>query len=250
MRAPASGLETGRQSAYCCDPNASRFDQTLGNVPLDPKWADIEIFFSIGQGNQVASGGFELRLGTDRETGDAVLRAGWHKSPSDPAPALPAHLLEATRPRWTDAEVRQVLARLPARECRRIRWAAIHSGCASTEWQRRLLAVAKFLLVLPIGVYLVLVWLGVGSMEFHPITLVVSIGFWLLPFSSVFVFFTLLFFAVREWAVRTAEVPLGDEFEVLLNRVYPLRKQFAAAPAPGGSGDGFQFERLTERAAL
>jgi hypothetical protein len=53
-----------------------------------------------------------------------------------------------------------------------------------------LLAAAKFLLALPIGVYLVLVWLGFGSMDFHPITLVLSIGFWLLPFSSVFFFFS------------------------------------------------------------
>lgn len=199
----------------------------------------------------MASGGFELRLGTDRETGDAVLRAGWHKSPPDPAP-LPVHLLDAPRPRWTDAEVRQLLARLPARERRRIRWTAIHSGCASAEWQRRLLAAARFLLALPVGVYLVLVWLGFGSMDFHPITLAISVGLWLLPFSSVFLFFALLFLAVREWAIRTVEVPLGDEFEVLLNRVYPLRGQFSAAgaaSAPGVNGDGFEIDRLAERAA-
>jgi hypothetical protein len=201
----------------------------------------------------VASGGFELRLGTDRETGDAVLRAGWHKNSPDPAPPLPAHLLDPTRPRWSDAEVRQLLARLPARERRRIRWAAIHSGCASTEWQRRLLATARFLLALPMGVYLVLVWLGFGSMDFHPITLVVSIGFWFLPFSSVFLFFALLFLIVREWAVRTVEVPLGDEFEVLLNRVYPLRGQIPTAvpaSAPNANEDGLETERLAERAAV
>lgn len=200
----------------------------------------------------MASGGFELRLGTDRETGDAVLRAGWHKSPPEPAP-LPVYLLDAPRPRWTDAEVRQLLAGLPARERRRIRWAAIHSGCASTEWQRRSLMAAKFLLALPVGVYLVLVWMGFGSMDFHPITLVISAGLWLLPFSSVFLFFALLFLAVREWAVRTAEVPLGDEFEVLLNRVYPLRRQVPAAgpaSAPDANGDGLKIERLAERAAL
>ena len=200
----------------------------------------------------MASGGFELRLGTDRETGDAVLRAGWHKSPPGPAPPLPAHLLDAPRPRWTDAEVRGLLARLPGRERRRIRWAAIHSGSTGTEWQRRLLAGAKFLLALPVGVYLVLVWLGFGSMDFHPIALVVSIGVWLLPFSSVFLFFALLLVIVREWAVRTAEVPLGDEFEVLLNRVYPLRGQIAGAgpaAAPGADVDRAEMGRSAERAA-
>lgn len=222
------------------------------DVSLDQKRVGIVTCCGIRQSIRVASSGFELRLGTDRETGDAVLRAGWHKSPPSPAPPLPDYPLDAPRPRWTDAEVRGLLARLPSRERRRVRWAAIHSGSAGTEWQRRLLAGAKFLLALPVGVYLVLVWLGFGSMNFHPITLAVSIGVWFLPFSSVFLFFALLLVIVREWAVRTAGVPLGDEFEVLLNRVYPLRGQISAAPAsaPGVAGDGLDTARLAESARL
>ena len=122
----------------------------------------------------MASGGFELRLGTDRETGDAVLRAGWHKSPPDPAPPLPAHLVDAPRARWTDAEVRQLLARLPARERRRVRLAAIQAGCEGTEWQRYSLVAAKVLLALPAAAYFVCVGEGLRRIGFDPITLVVS----------------------------------------------------------------------------
>jgi hypothetical protein len=103
----------------------------------------------------VASGGFELRLGTDRETGDAVLRAGWHKRLPDPALPIPTHFLESARSRWTDAEVRQLLARLPARERRRIRLAAIHAGCEGTEAQRYSLIAAKVLLALPAAAYFI-----------------------------------------------------------------------------------------------
>lgn len=201
----------------------------------------------------MASGGFELRLGTDRETGDAVLRAGWHKSPPDPAAPLPAHLTEATRPQWTDAEVRQLLARLPAREHRRVRWAAIHAGCAGAEWQRRLLVAAKFLFALPIVASLVLLGRALASMAIDPITVLVSVALSLVSFSPSLLLFGLLFFVVREWAVRTAKPPLGDEFEVLLNRVYPLRRQITAAgpaSAPGADGDGFETEVPAERAAF
>jgi hypothetical protein len=122
-------------------------------VPLDPEHTEIVTFSGIGQGIRVASGGFELRLGTDQKTGDAVLRAGWHKSAPDPLPPLPAHLLEAPRASWTDAEVRRLLPRLPARERRRNRSAAIQTGCEGTEWQRYALMAAKVLLALPAAAY-------------------------------------------------------------------------------------------------
>ena len=139
----------------------------------------------------MASGGFELRLGTDRETGDAVLRAGWHKSAPDPLTPLPSHILEAPRARWTDAEVRELLARLPARERRRIRLAAIRAGCEGTEWQRYSLVAAKVLLAVPAAAYFVCVGVSLQRFGFNPIALIAPAAFWLVPFST-----TLLFFAV------------------------------------------------------
>lgn len=201
----------------------------------------------------MASGGFELRLGTDRETGDAVLRAGWHKSSPDPSPPLPAHLLDAPRARWTDAEVRQLLARLPARERRRIRLAAIQAGCGGTEWQRFSLVAAKVLLALPAAAYFVCIGLGLAQIGFHPINLVVSAAFWLVPFSTTLLFFALLFAAVKELALHTATLPSGEEFEMVLNRVYPLRRQIAAAEPAPGSGEnagGSEIERVADRAFL
>lgn len=201
----------------------------------------------------MASGGFELRLGTDRETGDAVLRAGWHKSVPNPLPPLPAHLLEAPRASWTDAEVRQLLARLPTRERRRIRSAAIQAGCEGTEWQRYSLMAAKTLLALPAAAYFVCIGIGLTQIGFHPITLIVSAAIWLVPFSTTLLFFGLLFVAVKEWALRTAALPSHEEFEVLLNRIYPLRKRITGAGIASGSGEdagGSEIERSAERAVL
>lgn len=196
----------------------------------------------------MASGGFELRLGTDRETGDAVLRAGWHKSAPDPSPPLPAHLLDSPRAQWADAEVRQLLARLPVRERRRIRLAAIQAGCEGTGWQRYSLVAAKVLLALPAAAYFVCVGEGLRRIGFDPITLVVSAAVWLVPFSTTLLFFTLVFVAVKEWALRTAELPLHEEFEVLLNRVYPLRRQIYSFESTHGTNrDGVTVERLAER---
>lgn len=198
----------------------------------------------------MASGGFELRLGTDQRTGDAVLRAGWHKSAPDPLPPLPAHLLDAPRARWTSAEVRELLARLPTRDRRRIRSAAIQAGCEGTEWQRYFLIAAKVLLALPAAAYFVCIGVSLAQMKFHPITFIVSAAIWLAPFSTTLLFFGLVFAAVKEWALRTAKLPSHEEFEMLLNRVYPLRSQISAvgpAPVPGASGGGVEVEPSAER---
>ncbi|CAA9234429.1 MAG: hypothetical protein AVDCRST_MAG08-1292 [uncultured Acetobacteraceae bacterium] len=168
-------------------------------------------------------------------------------------PPLPGHFNEAPRARWTDVELRQWFARLPARERRRMRWAAIHAGCAGTEWQRRLLGAAKFLLALPVGFYLFMAGLGLSSPGFSlsPMWLI-SVLFWLPRFGAIFLVFALVFLVVREWAVRTARVPLDDEFEMLLNRVCPLRRRtFAAGPPSvlGADGDDPGIGHLAERAA-
>lgn len=169
-------------------------------------------------------------------------------------PPLPAHLAEAPRGRWADVEIRQWLARLPTRERRRLRWAAIHAGCAGTEWQRRFLVAARFLLALPVGLFLFLAALGLSSPAFGMSAMwVVSILFWIPRFAFIFLVFALLLFMVREWAVRTAQIPLDDEFEMLLNRVYPFRRQAFAAgppPAPDANEGDARIERLTERAVL
>ena len=224
----------------------------LQGMSLDPDQGDVVTFFDIEQGIRVASGGFELRMGTDRKTGDAVLRAGWHKSAPDPLPPLPVHLLEAPRASWTDAEVHELFARLPARERRRIRSAAIRAGCEGTEWQRYSLLAAKVLLALPAAAYLACIGVTLAQVGFDPITLIVSAAVWLVPFSTTFLFFTLIFVAVKGWALRTAELPLHEEFEMLLNRIYPLRRQIAAAEPASGSSEnarGSEIERLAERAA-
>lgn len=181
----------------------------------------------------MAFGGFELRLGIDRETGDAVLRGGWHKTPSDLPPQLPAHVVDAPRARWTDSEVRELIARLPAREQRRVRLAAIRAGCEGTEWQRYSLVAAKVLLVLPVAIYFICVGEALRRVGFDPIALIISAAIWLVPFSTTLLFFALVFAAVKAWALRTAELPSHGEFDMLLNRVYPVRRQiFAAGPAP------------------
>ena len=220
-------------------------------MPLDLEADDTVTFFGIGQGIRVASGGFELRLGTDRETGDAVLRAGWHKSAPAPLPPLPAHLPNEPRAAWTDAEVRQLLARLPARERRRIRSAAIQAGCEGTEWQRYSLLAANVLLALPAAAYFACIGVSLARVGFDPISLIVSAAIWLVPFSTTLLFFTLIFVAVKEWALRSAELPSHEEFEVLLKRVYPLRREISAArPAPVPTGSGAEVEHLAERTAV
>ena len=222
-------------------------------MPLDLENYDAVTLSDIWQGIRVASGGFELRLGTDRETGDAVLRAGWHKSVPAPLPPLPAHFLKEPRASWTDGEVRQLLARLPTRERRRIRSAAIRAGCEGTEWQRYSLLAAKVLLALPAAAYSACIGVSVAQVGFNPITLIVSAAIWLVPFSTTLLFFTLVFVAVKEWALRTAELPSHEEFEMLLNRAYPLRRQITAAePASdsGGNAGGSVIKDLAERAAL
>jgi len=45
---------------------------------------------------------------------------------------------------------------------------------------------------------------------------VVSILFWRPRFACVFSVFTPFFLVIREWAARTVQIPLDDEFEMLL----------------------------------
>lgn len=122
---------------------------------------------------------------------------------------------------------------MPARERRKIRWAAVHAGCDGAEWQRRLLAVARFLLALPAGAYLLVAAPGIAVTVFsEPLTALFLAFFSLATFSPASLLFGVLVFAIKEWAVRSVRLPADEEFEMLLNRVYPLRKQCPAAAAP------------------
>ena len=73
-----------------------------------------------------------------------------------------------------------------------------------------------------------------------------------MPFSTTLLFFSLLFVAVKEWALRTAALPSHEEFVVLLGRVYPLRRQITAAGTASGSGENAgrsEIRRSAEEAA-